>query len=578
MKIILQFLKPYIGLGILTLLTVILDVAGALIIPTITANMINLAVSGGNLDQIIKQALLMLVVSIVSGASALIGCWLGSKLSSKVGRDIRNSVYQKSLTFSSYDFDKFGTASMITRTLNDINIIQQSFVMFIQMVLPVPIMCIIGVIFAFNINLNMGYLILGVMLFVLIIATIIVIKAAPIFEKLQEFLDRMNTVLRENIIGVRIIRAFNKEKNEIKRMKKTFSDYAESAIRANRLFAALDSLAMVSVNLCIVFILYIGGNDVGAGTMQIGDIAAVTDYAIWILFYIIMAQMVIILIPKSLICVHRVTEILAHVPQINDGPKNTLGGDLNSSEVIRFENVTFKFNDADEYTLRNLSFSCRRGEITAIVGGTGSGKSTIAKLLMRYYDVTDGRILLKNHDVREIIQNVLRGSISYVPQKAWLFSGTISDNLKYGNPNASIQDMYHALEVSQSTFINDLNSKLDSYVAQGGTNYSGGQKQRLSIARALIKKSDIYLFDDSFSSLDFKTDLALRKALINETKNAAVIIIAQRVSTILNAHQIIVLDDGKIVGIGTHMELINNCKVYRDIVNSQMKVGDISGG
>lgn len=580
MKFILRFLKPYKVKCMAVLITIIIDVVCSMLVPTITADMINIAVSGGSIDAIIQRGILMLLVSFLSGGCMLAGSWLCAKLSAGIGKDIRNAVYDKSLEFSSADFEEFGTASMITRTLNDINVIQQAFVMFIQMVIPVPFMCVVGIFFAFKINRNMGFLILGATLFVLIFAMLIVSRASRIFEKLQSFLDRMNVVLRENITGVRVIRAFNKESHETGRMKKTFTDYAVSAIRANRLFAGLDSLAMVTINICVVAILYLGGNNVGAGTMKIGDITAVTEYAIWILFYIVMAQMVIILVPRAIICKRRIEEVLSKTPEIKDGT-GKLNDDINmpgddgigDCDVISFENVSFRFADADEDTLREISFCCKRGETTAIIGGTGSGKSTVAKLLLRFHDVTGGRILFKDRDIRDISQHELREHISYVPQKAWLFSGTIADNLKYGNFKATKEEMLRALQTAQSDFVKDLKGGIDAYVAQGGTNYSGGQRQRLSIARALAKKADLYVFDDSFSALDFKTDAALRHALEKEIKNSAVLIIAQRISTIIHADRIIVLDDGKIAGIGRHEELLKSCPVYRDISESQMKGG-----
>lgn len=577
MRIILHFLKPYKGLCFFAILCVIVDVAGALLIPTITANMINLALNRGNFNEVIGLGIVMFIIAVITGIGALIGCWICSKLSALLGKEMRNALYQKSLIFSSTDFEQFGTSSMITRTLNDMNVIQQAFVMFMQMVLPVPIMCIMGVVFAFNINQDMGFLILGIMAFVMIVATLIVKQASSIYEKLQKFLDRVNVVLRENITGVRIIRAFNKENHESDRMKKSFSDYAESAIQANRLFAALDSLAMVAINICIVLILYIGGNKVGLGNMEIGDITAVTDYAIWILFYIVMAQMVFILIPKAMICIRRMEEVLSHNPEILDGSNTVFTNIEGEDEVIKFENATFRFKDAEEDTLSHLSFVCRRGETTAIIGGTGSGKSTIAKLILRYYDVSSGSICLKGTNIKDITQHALRDRIAYVPQKAWLFSGSIADNLKYGKPDANEEEMKHALHVAQSEFVYALDDELQSYVAQGGTNFSGGQKQRISIARALIKNADVYIFDDSFSALDFKTDAALRKALKEETKNTAVVIIAQRISTIIQAEQIIVLDDGKIVGIGNHKQLMKTCKTYKDIADSQMKGGNKNG-
>lgn len=575
MKTLLPFLKPYRKQCIYLLIVTLADVAGSLLIPTITADMINIAVDGGEMTQLIRSGLLMLGIALLSGILTLVGSWLCARLSANLGRDLREAVYDKSLTFSATDFEKFGTASMITRTLNDVSIIQQAFVSFVQMILPVPMVCILGIVFAFKINTNMGILILCGTFFVLAAALLIMRKATPIFNKLQRFLDRMNVVLRENITGVRVIRAFNKEGHETERMDKTFDQYAVSSIQANYLFAGLDCLANVAINLLIVAVVYLGGNAVGAGNMLIGDITSVSEYAIWILLYVMMAQLTIIMLPRALTCIRRVCDVLEHEPEIADGAKEV--SELASDEIVSFEDVSFRFADADEETLSHFSFTCRKGETTAVIGGTGSGKSTIIKLLLRYHDVTEGRILLRGQDIRELSQRDVRNLISYVPQKAWLFSGTIAENLRYGDPDATDEEMRHTLHTAQSDFVFDLPKGLDSPVAQGGTNFSGGQRQRLSIARALTKKADLYVFDDSFSALDFKTDAALRAALKEEVKDSAILIIAQRISTILHADQIIVLNDGEIVGKGRHEELLDSCPVYRDIVNSQMKGGERNG-
>lgn len=573
MKTILKFLKPYKKLFIFTLLFIIFDIIGALYIPTITADMINIGVGSKNMNYIFQKGILMLGVTILSGLGALLGSYLCSKLASNMGRDIRDTLYKKSLSFSHFDFKQFGTGSMITRTLNDVNVIQQTTVAFIQMVIPVPIMCISGIVMAFIIDKFMGFLLLGITIALLIASIFITKKASVIFEKLQKLLDKMNVRLREGITGVRVIRAFNKEKHEEERLKKSFEDYAESAIRANKLYAGLDCLAFLVINLCIVTILYLGGNRVGIGAMEIGDITAVTEYAILILFYLIMAQMVLILMPRAIICIKRIKEVLDTEPEIVDGEKRIVKS--NNNNVIDFKNVTFRFADADEDTLCNLNFTCKRGQTTAIIGSTGSGKSTIAKLIMRFHDSTKGSILLNGQDLRNLSRKDIREHISYVPQTAWLFSGTIADNLRYGNENVTEGEMYHALEVAQAGFVEKLENKLQTKVAQGGTNFSGGQKQRLSIARAIIKKADIYVFDDSFSALDFKTDSNLRKALSKEIKNSAILIIAQRINTIINADQIIVLDNGKVVDIGKHSKLMESCEVYQQIAKSQMK-GDVN--
>lgn len=584
MKLILHFLKPYRWLCVFTILAMLLDVAGGLLVPRLTADMINIGVESGNLDYMIRKGIAMLAVTVFSGAGALLGSWLCADLSAKIGEDMRNAVYEKSLTFSAHDFEQFGTGSMITRTLNDINIIQQSVVWCIQMVLPVPAVCIMGVGMAFAIDTVMGFLLIGVTALIIALALLVTRKASEIFGRLQRLLDRMNVVLRENLTGVRVIRAFNKEKDEERRMRKTFEDYAETAVSANLLFAGLESTAFFVINIAIVAILWIGGNRIGAGFMEIGDITALTEYSILILFYIIMAQMVIILLPRARVCIGRIREVLEKEPEIKDGegrigpagnPEDKEAGCPADAgrEAASFSNVTFRFPDADENALTDLNFTCRKGETTAVIGGTGSGKSTIAKLLLRFHDVTEGSVRVGGADVRDISQNELRSRISYVPQKAWLFSGTIADNLGYGRENASEEEMRRILAVAQADFVSSLANGLDSHVVQGGTNYSGGQKQRLSIARALMKKADLYIFDDSFSALDFKTDAALRKALKEEVADAVVLIIAQRINTILNADQIIVLDEGRIVGIGRHEELMENCPVYREIARSQMKGG-----
>ncbi|HIY97255.1 MAG TPA: ABC transporter ATP-binding protein/permease [Candidatus Borkfalkia excrementigallinarum] len=574
MKLLLHFMKPYWKLSVITIIVVLLDSVAAMFIPTITARIVTIGTSGGTLDEMITMGIIMLVVAALSGFGALLGSWLCAKLSAKIGRDIRNAVYDKSLELSAADFEKFGTGSMITRTSNDIAIIQAAVVFCIQMIIPVPVMCILGIVLSFDIDRNMGFLILGVTLLVILAAIIIIKKASSIFARQQKLLDRMNVVLRENITGVRVIRAFNKEKHEEGRMKKSFLDYAQSAINVNRLFAILDSWVLLAINLGIILITWLGGNTVGTGAMEIADISQLVQFSVLILSYIMMAQIVIMMLPRARVCLHRINEVMQTTPEIQDGSGNAVFESSKkpaASEVMRFEHVGFRFADADEETLRDISFSCRKGETTAIIGGTGSGKSTIAKLMLRFHDVTSGAVYLQGSDIRNLTQNDLRSHISYVPQKAWLFSGTIRSNLLYGNENATEEELQKALRIAQSDFVNGLSAGMDSPVAQGGTNFSGGQKQRLSIARALVKKADLYIFDDSFSALDFKTDAALRRALAYETQYSAVLIIAQRISTILHADQIIVLDNGKIAGIGKHDELMESCAVYRDIAQSQMK-------
>lgn len=603
MKLLLKYMKPYRGLAIITVLVLMVDIAGTLLVPTLLANMVNIGVATKNFNYILQNGLAMLGATALASGGALLGSYLSAKLAANVGRDIRNAVYDSSLAFSGSDFERFGTGSMITRTLNDINVIQQSIIMTIQMVLPVPIMCVMGIALATSIDYQMGILLAIVVAVVLVIAAITVANAAPIFTRLQRFIDRMNVVLRENITGVRVIRAFNKEEHENERLDDVFSRYAKAAIKVNWLFAGLDCSAFFLMNIAEVAVLWFGGNRVGAHAMEIGSISAVLEYAMLILFFIMMAQIVALTLPRAKACLDRADEVINLVPEIRDcvrpahDPLDAKGDpaldaavvadaavtadaaepDDDADVVAAFRHVTFRFSDADEDTLHNLNFRCRRGQTTAIIGSTGSGKSTVAKLLLRFHDVTGGAIQFNGVDVRGMTQASLRDAIAYVPQKAWLFSGTIADNLRFGNEAATEEQMRHALDVAQSQFVYDLPDGLDSRVAQGGTNFSGGQRQRLSIARALMKRADLYIFDDSFSALDFKTDAALRRALVPETRDAATLIIAQRISTILHADQIIVLKDGEMAGIGTHEELMETCEVYRAIAESQMKGGDGNG-
>ena len=376
MTTILNFLKPYKLLCFFTLLVMFVDVAGSLLIPTIMAKMIDAGIEGKDVSYMIQSGKIMLIVAIISGLSALLGSYLAATLSSKLGRDMRKAIYGKSLEFSSYDFERFGTGSMITRTMNDVNIVQQSAVWLIQMVLPVPAVCVSGVVMAFIIDASMGFLLIGAIVAIMSLSVFITRKASLIFDMLQKFLDKMNVLLRENISGVRVIRAFNKEKYEEKRMRKSFEDYAESAIRANRLFAALESFALFAVNFLFVIILWLGGNRIGIGLMEIGDIVALAQYVAIISFYIMMAQMVMIMMPRAIICVRRILEPLSRTPEIKDGNMSLDTSMEPTEEVVSFQKVSFRFADADENVLENLNFKCKKGETTAIIGGTGSGKST----------------------------------------------------------------------------------------------------------------------------------------------------------------------------------------------------------
>lgn len=583
MKTLVRFLKPHKGLIALTLLVLLIDNAGTLLVPTMLANMVNVGITTGSTEYLLNNGLLMLGATAMASGGAVTGSYLAARLASRVACDIRCAIYRKSLEFSASDFDRFGTGAMITRTLGDINVIQQAIIMTCQMVLPMPVLSIVGIILAFKIDYQMGLMLLIAVGIVMVLAVVTVAKTTPIFIHLQNFIDNMNVVLRENIIGARVIRAFGREKHEEQREGRVFEDYAQNAIRVNYVFSGLDCSCFFVMNMVEVCVIWLGGNRVGAHAMQIASISAVLEYAILILFFIMTAQMVMVTMPRAKACLDRAREVLDLEPSIVDTEDAKASSAASTSAcahpderdvVARFDHASFRFDDADEDTLHDLDFCCRRGQTTAIIGSTGSGKSTVAKLLLRLHDATRGRVLLGGCDVRDAAQRDLRARISYVPQKAWLFSGTVASNLRDGLPNATEGQMRHALDVAQSQFVYDLAGGLDAVVAQGGTNFSGGQRQRLAIARAIIKPADLYIFDDSFSALDFKTDAALRAALTQEMRDAALVIIAQRISTILHADQIIVLKDGEVVGQGRHEELMETCEVYRAIAESQMRGGE----
>ena len=583
MKTLLRFLRPYKLQTFGVLIALAVNLAGVLLVPTILANMINIGVSSRDFGFILNQGGYMLVAAVVSGAGAFACSYFCADLVTKVGRDIRNAVYDASLAFSGGDFERFGTGSMITRTLNDVNVIQMAISITIQMILPVPFAMVIGIALAWSVDYLMGMMLLSFVAVVALIAVASVKSAARIFQRLQRFIDRMNVRLRESITGVRVIRAFGKEKTEQESLDEAFSEYATNAIRFNWIFATFDCSAFFIMNIAEVAIFWLGGNRVGAYAMEIASISACVEYAMMILFFIMMAQIGALMLPRALVCIERCREVIEHAPSIADGPEMALATAVDAPAapapagdvVAHFGNASFRFADADEDTLHHLNFLCRRGTTTAIIGPTGSGKSTIAKMLLRFHDVTDGTVELCGTDVRELTQHALREHISYVPQKAWLFSGTIADNLRYGAEDATDEELWHAIDVAQSGFVRELPEGLGHRVAQGGTNFSGGQRQRLSIARALVKKADLYIFDDSFSALDFKTDAALRHALAEEVRDAAVLIIAQRINTILNADQIVVLKDGCIQGLGTHEELMRTCEAYREIARSQLRAEEL---
>ncbi len=583
-----QLVRPYKVLMLVTLVTLCCDIVGMLFVPTELAALLNSVTSGEGMDAVWRHGAIMLVASLLGSGGCIVSYRMASKLAANVGRDMRVAVYRRSLAFSGADFNRFGTGSMITRTMSDANVVQQTLLMSFVMMSPVPLTCVVALILTFSLDATMGYAVLAVTVVCLLISALAVAKSAPIFLIMQSFIDRMNVRLREAITGVRVIRAFGKDDYEQARLDDDFEAYAARAIRVNLVFAVTDTMTFFFANAVESLIFYIGADRVGVHAMQIGSITAVIQYAMFIMFFMMMAQFALLQIPRALACLTRAKEVLDFEPSIADKPAaGEKDGEKDGAPVApaapgapvaSFEHMSFCFDDADENTLSDLNFTLRRGQTTAIIGNTGSGKSTIAKMLLRFLDATEGRVCLGGRDVRDLTQDELRSHIAYVPQKAWLFSGTIAQNLRYGAAAASDDRLWHAVDVAQGSFVHELEDGLDTRVAQGGANFSGGQRQRLSIARALVRRADLYIFDDSFSALDYKTDAALRAALKDELADAAVLIIAQRVSTIQHADQIVVLGDGRVEGMGTHEELLANCPAYLAIYESQVKGGDDNNG
>ena len=587
LALLLRLMSPYKALIAGLVVTLMCDITGMLVIPTQLSALLNTAITTRDMAEVARHGIIMLVAALVGSGGNVISYRLAARLAANVGRDLRCEVYRKSLELSGYEFGQLGAGSMITRTLSDANVVQQTIIMSFVMISPVPVTCVIATIMAFGIDPVMGWLLLAVIVLTLGAMAFAVWKSAPVFTVLQGFIDRMNTRLRESITGVRVIRAFGKEPHERQKLDQTFEDYAGRAIRVNLVFATVDSLTFFFMNAVESAIFWVGADRVGAHAMQIGSISALVEYAMLIMFFMMMAQFCVLQIPRAWACLSRANEVLDIDPAIKDpaagnlaaagradGEKPAPPAAPDADGVARFDHVSFRFEDADEDTLRDLDFVLRRGQTTAIIGNTGSGKSTIAKLLLRFHDVTSGGVRVSGADVRDQTQDALRAQIAYVPQAAWLFSGTIAQNLRHGRADATDEELWHALDVAQADFVRGLPDGLGSRVAQGGSNFSGGQRQRLAIARALVRHADLYVFDDSFSALDFRTDAALRRALAPELAHAATLVIAQRVSTIRDADQIVVLSEGRVVGLGTHDELMRTCPTYKEIADSQARGGE----
>lgn len=518
----------------------------------------------------------MLGLALVATVASVTVGFLASKVGAGLGRDLREKVFTKVMKFSNLEFDQFSTASLITRSTNDIQQVQMIMVMLLRMVFYAPILAIGGVIKVLNTNTSMTWIIAFGVFLILGLVGILFVLAMPKFKLLQKLLDKLNLVTREILTGLPVIRAFSKEKTEEKRFDKANIDLTRTNLFVNRVMSFMMPVMTLIMNGITILIIWKGAESIDLGIMQVGDIMAFISYTMQIIMSFLMLSMLSIILPRASVSASRIMEVLNTKLSIHD-PETSVVSERDKKGYVEFDNVSFKYPKAEDYVLSNITFTAKPGETTAIIGSTGSGKSTLINLIPRFFDVSEGSVKVDGVDVRMMTQHDLRDKLGYVPQKGILFSGTIDTNIKYGNENATMEEVERAAKIAQAyDFIEEKPDRYHSPIAQEGSNVSGGQKQRLSIARAIAKNPEIYIFDDSFSALDYKTDVALRKALKAETGDSTVIIVAQRISTILHADQILVLDDGKIVGMGTHKELLNSCEVYNQIALSQLSKEELA--
>lgn len=571
---ILKNLSVYKWLVVAIVGLVFIQSMADLFLPTLMADIIDKGVVAGDIPYIWKIGGYMLIVTAASAAAAIVASYYSSKAAMGLGRDIRHKVFSHVESFSLQEFDKIGTASLITRTTNDITQIQQVVIMMLRMVISAPIMLVGGLIMALSKDAKLSLVIVAAMPVLILTILLILKKGVPLFQTVQKRLDRLNLVFRENLTGIRVVRTFNREKDEQARLQQANRDLTDVSIKVNKLMAFMMPTMMLIMNLTVVGVIWFGGVRIDSGAMQIGDLMAYVQYVMMIMFSLVMASMMFIMIPRAAVSANRINEVLEMKPAFID--EGNLRADKEKG-TLEFEAVSFSYPGAEEQALTDISFKAKAGEVTAIIGGTGAGKTTLINLIPRFYDVSSGTIHVNGVSSKESSQDEIRSKIGFVPQKAMLFTGTIAENIRFGKEDATQEEIEQAARVAQAEdFILKMKEGYESEISQGGSNVSGGQKQRLSIARALIRKPDIYIFDDSFSALDYKTDANLRAALKEETKEATVLIVAQRVSTVMDADQILVLEKGRIVGKGTHADLLENNSVYREIVESQLSEEEIA--
>ncbi len=568
-RLLAAYLRPYRRRITLVVLLVGVQALGNLYLPSLNADIINNGVVRGDTDYILRTGAFMLVVTLVLGACSIVGVYFGAMTAMAAGRDIRGALFRKVMEFSQQETNVFGTPTLITRNTNDVTQVQMVLVMAFTVMIMAPIMLVGGVIMAVREDVPLSGLLLVIIPLILLAITIIALRALPLFRSLQKKTDRINQVMREKLSGIRVIRAFARTEREERRFDEANHDLTDTQLRINQLFATMIPFLFAIMNLSTVAIVWFGGLRIESGGMQIGNLSAFLQYVMMVLFSVMMAAMMFVMVPRAAASAERIQQVLdvketlrdPDEPQVIASPRG----------VVEFRDVEFRYPGAEDPVLCGISFTARPGQTTAIVGSTGSGKSTLVNLIPRFYDVTAGTVLVDGVDVRLLRQEALWQLIGAVPQKAFLFSGTVADNLRYGNEEADDAALWSALKIAQADdFVRQMEGGLEHEIDQGGANVSGGQRQRLAIARAVVKRPRVYIFDDSFSALDFKTDRQLRAALRPETAEATVIIVAQRVGTIMHADQIVVLENGAVAGIGTHARLMKTCETYREIVLSQL--------
>lgn len=574
-----RFLKPYsIPIVLVFVLTFVQSFA-SLFLPTLMAEIVDTAIVRNDIGSMSRIGALMLVVAVVGMLAAMASTFFSARTAAGFGRLIRSKLFAHIQQFSSYEYDSIGTASLITRTTNDTNQIQQVLIILLNMAISAPLMGIGGIVLAVSLDRGLSWILVVVVPILALAFVVIMRQGVSLFRSVQVKLDKLNLLLDEWLRGVRVIRAFDRARREQQRFDEANRDLMQTVIRANQNIAALMPVVMLVMNLAGVAVIWFGGMRINNGDLQVGLMLAFLQYTMNLLFALMALSVMFVMLPRASASAARINELLQIEPNIKN-VSDTRNADARSDHkrgYVTFEDVTFSYPGAEEPVLSNISFTACPGEVTAIIGGTGSGKSTMINLIPRFYDVASGRVLVDDVDVREMSQEHLRSKIGFVPQKAVLFSGSITDNMYYGKAKAAEEEIQHALNIAQaSDFVNSMDYGLKSAISQGGINLSGDQKQRLSIARAFVRRPEIYILDDSFSALDFKTEARLRIALKKEIREATVFIVAQRVSAVKNADQIIVLHDGRIAGIGTHSTLMESSEIYREIVSSQVSSEEIA--